>query len=74
MPPFKGEDDRSTGERRDYESPKLVVLGSVADLTRGGANSGPDIVFSTGLPSDRALKDRVRRVEPRHVLDTLASL
>lgn len=72
--PFKGEGDRSIDVRRDYEAPKLVVLGSVAELTRGAANSGPDIVFSTGIPSDRALKDRVRPVDSRGVLDTLAAL
>jgi hypothetical protein len=74
MSPLIGEDDRSGGTRRDYEAPKLVVLGSVAELTQGAANSGADIVFSGGIPSDRALKDHVRPVEPRQMLDTLAAL
>lgn len=74
MPLFKGEDDRSSGNCRAYEAPKVVVLGSVAELTQGAANTGPDIVFSTGIPSDRALKDHVQPVEPRRILEALAAL
>lgn len=70
----KPREQRPSDEHPDYEPPKLVVLGAVPELTSGATNVGPDIVFSNGVVSDRALKHRVSPVQPRRVLDALAGL
>jgi hypothetical protein len=70
----KPSEQRPNDEHPDYEPPKLVVLGAVPELTSGATQTGGDIVFSSGVVSDRALKHRVSPVQPQRVLDTLAGL
>jgi hypothetical protein len=58
-----------------YQPPSLTVLATVAELTQGVANpSAADIVFSSAVVSDRALKQQLLAVDSRRVLAGLAGL
>jgi hypothetical protein len=51
--------------KRGYSSPKLIVYGSVRDLTGSTSGTVGDGAGMNMLPSDRAYKDHVVRVGTR---------
>jgi hypothetical protein len=68
----KGTDEDQ--QRRNYEPPRITVLGTVSELTHAvGTGTNDAAVFSLGI-SDRRLKTDLRPVAPASVLSTFATL
>lgn len=62
--------------KRDYEAPKLVVHGSVSEITKNTGPFGNDGVTGDtfSLPCDRALKTEIAEIDPRAILAKVADL
>jgi hypothetical protein len=59
---------------RQYEPPKLIDLGTIAELTLSGAPGPNDAGPGTNPVSDRAVKNGLQPVDPAAVLHTLSML
>jgi Chaperone of endosialidase len=76
----KGPDTRPAPKRdptrKPYETPSLVVLGSVVDITMGTTPQGVNDPGNSkrSAASDRALKENLVPVEPKDALRALLSL
>jgi hypothetical protein len=59
---------------RQYEPPKLIKIGTIAELTMSGPPGPNDAGPGTNPISDRAMKNSLRPADRAAVLHTLSTL